>query len=114
MRFVALLLLGVGLAHAGPKDTYVDEVHPRATDTPLEITFAPWYCALCLAEERIHAEPRDLEMLRMPVEKLAQVIELEPGWIVIETPHFKILSELGKTRIRLHDSVFLRILDGRR
>jgi hypothetical protein len=109
MRPLALLLLGVALVHAGPKkDVYVDEVHPRASETPLEITFAPWYCAACVAEGRIQAEPREIKMMRMPVGRLAKILELEPGYFVIETPHFKILSELEGTRIRLHDSVFLR------
>ncbi|MHC4550777.1 MAG: hypothetical protein ACYTEZ_18615 [Planctomycetota bacterium] len=108
MRAALVLLCCAGPLLGGPKDRYADELHPRSLEMPLEIRFAPWYCPLCVTEERIAPATRDVSMMRMPVARLAKVLRLRPDWLVIETPHFKILSTLQGTRVKLHDSVFLR------
>jgi hypothetical protein len=105
-RALALLALAAPLA---AKDEYVDEVHPRARSSPLEIVFEPWYCNLCAVEGRVSPQDESkIEMKRMPVRKLAEQLELPRGWLIIVTPHFKILSTLDKTSIGAADNTFAR------
>lgn len=107
MRQVLVLL--ALCAPLAAKGEYEDEVHPRTRSTPLEIVFEPWSCSLCTVEGRGQAfDEAAVEMKRMPVRKFASYLELDPGWIVIVSPHFKILSTLEKTTIDLKDSTFAR------
>ncbi len=108
MRRIAVLLLAVGVGMAGPKGKATDVMHPRSPETPLEITFSPWYCPLCVKEERIQPEERKIHMMRMPVEELAKLLDLDKKWLVIQTPNFKILSTLGRANIKFKDVAFAR------
>ena len=87
----------------------IDDMNPRAPTTPLHITLEPFWCPVCVADKRIKAEPRELTMLRKPVEKVAEQlgIKKEP-WLAIETPHFKIFSTLEDGSVKYADSVYAR------
>jgi hypothetical protein len=100
-----LLLAGVGLA--GPKKgSFADEVHPRSPGTPLEIVYQPYWCNLCLLEGRLEGEPQKPVLMRMAVADLAKELDLDKGWIVIVTPHFKILSTLRRSKVKFKYSKF--------
>jgi hypothetical protein len=107
MKPVLAILACTVAALAGPKK-FEDEVHPRRPGTPLEIVYAPYYCARCLEEGRIEGEPKTITMMRMPVEKLAKECEAGRKWLAIETPHFKIFSNLRRSKIKPTSSRFLR------
>lgn len=91
-------------------DPWVDVMNPRAPLTPLEIVFTPWTCSTCVAQGILPATAGDkiVRMMRQPVGDLAKLLELEPGYIVIETPHFKILSTLEKCPAKLKDGQYVR------
>ena len=111
MRLLSVFLLLSALAGAGPKKkAWQDEMHPRAQDAPLEIVFTPWYCAQCVKEKRIEppATPPRITMMRAPIQELADLLDLDKGWVCIQTPHFRILSSLKRTTVKLKDSVFAR------
>jgi hypothetical protein len=44
----------------------------------------------------------------MPVEELAKVLDLDKNWIVIETPHFRILSTIGRANVKFKDVAYAR------
>jgi hypothetical protein len=106
MRRIVLLTLCVLPALAGTKRV-VDEVHPRSPGTPLEIEYRPYFCAKCLAEKRIEGEPEQIRMMRMPVEKLVEICEVGRKWLAVRTPHFKILTNLRRAKVKLTDSTFI-------
>jgi len=108
MRALATLLLLAAAAVAGGKDSFEDETHPRSPGTPLEVVFTPYYCPLCIDEERIQGEKHSVQMMRMPVEDLAKELECGKDWLVIETPHFKILSTLKGSKVKFKDCRFVR------
>ena len=108
MRRIALLTLLAGLAAAGPKDEFPDEVHPRDPESPLEISYRPYSCVLCEEEGRIEDAGEPFTMLRRPVPTLVRELGLEPGWLAIATPHFRILTNLEPTIVSLDDGVFVR------
>ena len=104
---MTVLLLAAGLGMAGPGKVH-DVTHPRSPETPLEIKFAPWYCPLCVKQERIEPQERKIRMMRMPVEELAKLLDLDKSWLVIETPHFRILSTLGRANVKFKDVQYAR------
>lgn len=106
MRGAMLLLLLAGAGHAKPQP-WPDEVHPRSPSTPLEIQFLPYWCSRCLEEGILTGEKKPVTMMRMPVEKLVQSLEMS-SWIVMETPHFKLLTDLPKSKVKWKDSTFVR------
>ncbi|MHC4452955.1 MAG: hypothetical protein ACYS0E_22920 [Planctomycetota bacterium] len=109
MRLLAALLALVSLAIAGPgKSGQRDETHPRSPETPLEIAYEPYYCQLCLQEERIEPREQLVVIMRMRPEELAKELELDKGWLVIATPNFRILSTLEGSKLRFKDSVFAK------
>jgi hypothetical protein len=100
-----LLLLLVLPARAGEK-TFEDDTHPRSPGTPLNVVFTPYSCTRCVAEDE---KPKSIELLRMPMDELAKTLGLEPGsWIAIESPHFRLLSTLKASKVKLKDSRFAR------
>jgi len=108
MRLPLAALLLTAAAVAGPKGKVVDEMHPRSPDTPLKIVFRPYYCELCAEEGRIEREDRVISMMRMEVGRLAKVLDLDKGWIVIESPNFKVLSTITRTKVKFKGSRFAR------
>lgn len=85
----------------------VDEVDPRSPEKPLTIVFKPYYCPTCVREKRIEGPDKEIRLARLPAEALAKSIDLPKGWIVIESPNFKILSTLDRAKVKLSDSQFL-------
>jgi hypothetical protein len=76
-----------------------------AADDP--IVFKPYTCATCVKEKRAGAQDKPITICRRPVEEIAKSIDLEKGWIAIESPHLKILSGLKRTKVKLSDSTFI-------
>jgi len=109
MRCACLLLLTLpAFADAEGKKEYDDDTHPRSPGTPLQIVFTPYFCTRCLAEGRI-TEAKDVPMMRMPMADLAKTLGLaEDSWIVIQSPHFKLLSTLRSSKVKLKDSRYCR------
>ena len=108
MRLPLAALFLAAVAAAGPKGKVVDEVHPRSPDTPLKIVFKPYYCETCAEEGRIEKEDQVLSMMRMEVGRLAKVLDLDKGWIVIQSANFKILSTLTRAKVKFKGSPFVR------
>jgi len=103
-----LLLLLASTAWAGPKDGPEDVQHPRSPDSFLKVVFKPYYCEKCAEEGRIEKEERITSMMRMEVGKLAKFLDLEKGWLVIETPNFKILSTIRRSTVKYKGSRYAR------
>jgi len=108
MRIALAALFLVAVASAGPKGKVIDEVDPRSPDTPLKIVFRPYYCETCAAEGRIEPQNQVISMMRMEVGRLAKVLDLDKGWIVIQTPNFKILSTLARAKVKFKGTQFAR------
>jgi len=107
LRVLAILLLGL-IAFAGPSKVPTDIEHPRSVGTPLPIKFTPFWCNVCAPETPGFEEPRSpATLLRVPPEKLAELLDLDKGWVVIQTRHFRILSTLRKSKIRKRDGRFV-------
>lgn len=109
MRHACLLLLALlARADSEGKKEYEDDTHPRSPGTPLQVVFTPYFCTRCLADGRI-TESKTVPMMRMPMEELAKTLGLEEGsWIVIQSPHFKMLSTLRGSKAKLKDGPFVR------
>ena len=105
MRTLALLLLPLSAAVAGPE--WDDDRNPRTGD-PLEVVFKPWYCPRCVEEERLPPQEKHLTMMRMDVRKLAEHLDLAKKWIVIETPHYRILSTIEGSKVKFKHSPYAR------
>jgi hypothetical protein len=103
MRRVLLLLLlpGVGVA----AET-LDE-HPRRPGQPLVVEFKPYFCPLCLKERRIDGPAKEVTLMRLPAAQIAAHCGLGKKWLVIESPHFKLFSNLRAARVRRRDSAFV-------
>lgn len=87
----------------------IDDMNPRAPTTPLKIELAPWWCTICVEEERIKAEPHELTLLKRPVAKFTEQMGLKKGeWLAMETPHFKIFSMLADSNVKYNDSIYAR------
>ena len=84
----------------------VDEKHPRAPDQPLTVEFTPWYCPLCVEQGLIETKARGIELVRDQAPAFAERVGLRRGWVVIESPHFRIFSTLKGARIKHSDSRF--------
>ncbi|MHC4849778.1 MAG: hypothetical protein ACYTEG_15175 [Planctomycetota bacterium] len=107
LRVLAILLLGL-IAFAGPSKVPTDIEHPRSAGTPLPIQFTPFWCNVCAPETPGFEELRvPATLLRVAPEKLAGLLELDKGWVVIQTRHFRILSTLRKSKIRKRDGRFV-------
>jgi len=109
---ILFILLLAGKAAAATQEMpaeVVDEVNPRSPSTRLTIEFKPWRCTECVKEGILPPETlqEPITMMRMPVEKLAEICELRRDWLAIETPHFKIFSNLRRDKIKTEDSTFL-------
>lgn len=110
MPRAALLLLLCAIPAGAQSDDkgYEDDTNPRAPGTPLEVVFTPYYCTRCAEEGKI-AEKKSVQLMRRPMEDLAKILALEEGaWIVVETPHYRILSTLKASKVRLKDGPFVR------
>ena len=109
MRRACLLLLPLlAFAQEEEKKAYEDDTHPRSPGTPLEVVFTPFFCTRCLADGTI-TESKTVQMMRMPMDELAKTLGLEEGsWIVIQSPHYKLLSTLRPSKVKLKDSRFCR------
>jgi len=107
-RILGALLVMAGSAAALPKTNQRVEMNPRSPETPLKIVFRPYFCPLCLKEGRIEGPAKKIVIMRMDPEALAKALDLDPGWIVIATPHFRILSTLRGSKVKFKDSAFAR------
>jgi len=108
MRQAVLLLLPLLAWADTEKKDYEDDTNPRSPGTPLEFSLTPFYCSKCAAEGTI-TEKKSVQLMRMQMEEFAKSIGLEDGsWIVVETPHFHILSTLRGSKVKLKDGRFAR------
>ncbi len=106
LRPLAILFV-VATAFAGPSKGPKDIEHPLAADTPLPIKFTPYWCNKCDPDCLGFEEPRTpVTLLRVAPEKAAESLELDPGWTIIQSPHFTILSTLRKSKIKKKDGAF--------
>ena len=90
-------------AQTRDEKTVHEDMNPRAASTPLEVVFKPYWCSICAKKGLITGEPPPLEMMRKPIATIVEQIGLEEPPIVIFTPHFKILSTLRGSNIKLVD-----------
>ncbi len=87
----------------------VDDANPRVPSAPLVIELEPFWCSRCAKEGRGGERPADLDLWHRPPEKMAELIGVDPAkWIVLETPHFKIVTTLKGAKVALTDSPFVR------
>jgi hypothetical protein len=102
------LLLALAVVAAGPARAQeaAGERHPRAPDQPLPIVFKPFYCSRCVEEKLIPDEPRDVELMNRGAKDLATAVGIKRDWIVIETPNFRIFSNLKGEKVSNGDSPF--------
>ena len=78
------LLLVAALAVAGPDKEPGDIENPRAPGTPLEIVFTPFWCNVCTPETPGFEAPKEpVTLLRVEPEKLAGMLDMGKGWILI-------------------------------
>jgi len=84
-----------------------EDVNPRATTTPLKVELKPYWCATCLKNGLITGEPPPIEMMRKPVATVVEQIGLEEPPLVLFTPHFKILSTLHGSSIKIVDGTYV-------
>jgi len=107
MQRLLVILLVTAAAFAGPSKGPKDIEHPLAAGTPLPIKFTPYWCNKCDPDYLGFEEPRTpVTLLRVTPEKAAESLELDPGWTVIQSPHFTILSTLRKSKIKKKDGAF--------
>jgi len=99
-----LLLAAAGVLHAQEVN---DERNPRAPEQALSIVFKPYYCSQCVAEKLIPDAPRDVELMGGPSKDLAGAVGIKRDWIVIETPNFRIFSNLKGEKASNGDSPFV-------
>jgi len=108
MRRTLATLLVVAAAFAGPSKVKPDMEHPLSPGTPLSFQFTPFWCNQCEAETPGLEEPkRPMTLLRVTPAKLAGSIELDDGWVAIQSPHFRILSTLRKAKIKKKNGAFV-------
>ena len=110
-----LLLLLVVPALALPDPSYEDDTHPRSPGTPLNVVWRPFKVTLGpglkkptkakYAENESFEE--EIRMMRMPVAEMAKAVGAGKKWVAIETPHFKLFSNLRSTKVKPKDSRFL-------
>ncbi|MHC4940647.1 MAG: hypothetical protein ACYTHK_17030 [Planctomycetota bacterium] len=106
-RALAVLSL-TALVLAGPSKGPKDIEHPRSPGTPLEIELAPFWCNQCDADTPGFEEPTGkVTLLRVEPEKLAGLLELDKGYVVIQTRNFRILSTLRKGKVKKKDGRFV-------
>ena len=104
VRSCALALLA--LAGLSAAEEVFDERHPRVPDQPLPITFTPWYCSECQKDGLIEGEAREVQMMRRDASALAEEIGIKRGWLVIESPTFRIFSNIDGAKTLHNDSPF--------
>ena len=111
----ALLILAVLAATASARGKqHQDEVNPRAPDQPLEIPYLDYYCPTCVEEARIAPPEKkpDVRFMRMSVSKFSKDLgfkerDLGKNWFYIQTPEFKILTNLKGAKVKPQDSTFI-------
>jgi hypothetical protein len=102
----------VAIAASAPAQTreekmIKEDVNPRATTTPLKVELKPYWCAICAKNGLIKDEPPPIEMMRKPVATVVEQIGLEEPPLVLFTPHFKILSTLHGSSIKIVDGTYV-------
>ncbi|MHC4956914.1 MAG: hypothetical protein ACYTGN_00965 [Planctomycetota bacterium] len=107
MRSLLTVLL-CSVCWAAPDEEPEDVMHPRAADTPLKVVFKPYYCELCVKEERIEQQDVVMSMMRMEVGALAKELDLDKGWIAIQSPNFKLLSSMRRSKVKFKGSRYAR------
>lgn len=92
----------------------VDEMHPRAPDSPLKIDFEDFYCQTCLEEGRIEvAGTQKITLMRMDALDLAVKLgvgkkrDLGKKFFIIHAGHTKIFSNLVRGKVKPNDSAFI-------
>ncbi|MEW6746423.1 MAG: hypothetical protein AB1486_27085 [Planctomycetota bacterium] len=106
-----ILLAGLGSAAAlgaTGQDEYSDDMNPRSPGTPLVIEFRPYTCTRCIQEKRIPDGGSEIRMLRMPVAELVATLGIKGEWFEVATPHFRILSTLEPSSIKLKQGSFVQ------
>lgn len=83
-----------------------EDMNPRAATTPLDVVLKPYWCSICAKAGLISGDPPPMELMRKPLATLIEQVGLEEPPIVIFTPHFKILSTLRGSNIKLTDSIY--------
>jgi hypothetical protein len=106
MQSALTTTLAVALAAAPLQRAIEDEVHPRAPDKPLTVTFTPFSCPRCVKERRIEGPEREVRFVRVPLRDLLKSIDYSGSVEVVESPNFRILSTLGRARVKHTDSRF--------
>ncbi|MHC4952931.1 MAG: hypothetical protein ACYTGZ_03510 [Planctomycetota bacterium] len=107
LRSLAFLLVAAA-AFAGPSKFLPDVEHPLSPGTPLTFKFTPFWCNQCATGTPGLEQPKGkVTLLRLEPQKLADDIDLDKGWIVIQTAHFRILSTLRKSKIKKKDGRFV-------
>ncbi|MEM8885971.1 MAG: hypothetical protein AAGD14_18040 [Planctomycetota bacterium] len=108
MRVLAVLLV-VATVFAGPSKGKPDIDNPRSPGTPLEVEFMPFWCNTCTPETPGFEEPkRKVTLFRAEPEKFASRIDLDKGWILIQGKHFRLMSTLRKSKVKMKDGRFVR------
>jgi len=83
-----------------------DERNPRAPEQALPIVFKPFYCSRCVEEKLIPDEPREIQFMGREPKALAAALGIKRDWIAIETPNFRIFSNLEGEKVSNGDSPF--------
>ncbi len=107
MRPLLFLCLVAFVATAGP-DAPEDVKHPRSPESPLTVVFTPWYCTQCVKEERCEARDGPFSVMHMDLMDFAKHCDLDKKWLYIETKNFKIVSTLGKSKIKFKHNRYAR------
>lgn len=95
------------LAGAAPAGEWPDDTNPRSPGTPLEVVFEPWSCNVCARDKR--APEPEMSLMRLPSADLVKRLGLSMKDVVlIQTPHFRILSTLRGDNAKLADAAFQR------
>lgn len=103
---VAAALAGTARGQTREEKAVHEDMNPRAASTPLEVALKPYWCATCAKMGLITGDPPPVEMMRKPVQTIVEQIGLEEPPIVIVTPHFKILSTLRGSMVKIADGYY--------
>ncbi len=99
-------LLCVAIAGAGRAQEVHDERNPRAPDQKLPVVYTPYYCSRCVADKLLADEPREIQLMRRDAADLALAVGIKRDWVVIESPNFRVFSNLEGEKVSHNDSPF--------
>ncbi len=93
-------------AQTREEKTIREDMNPRATTTPLEVVFKPFYCPICAKANPTTGETPPLEFVRKPLATFVEQLGLEEPPLVLFTPHFKLLSTLRGANVKVTDTTY--------